>query len=150
VPKAKKFKLSAVQKAINRLSPIKFGPDFFTVRVIPPDEWTCGEDDIGCIHYSANTIHIKACGSDSQAIDTLFHECIHGVLSDRAFGKFQAVDIVQAATYNDLGEFFTKTTEVGLTTLFLDNPDLLKLLITNWQTTNRSSTQEHEKLVTFS
>jgi hypothetical protein len=142
VPKGKtKFKFSVVQKEINRLSPIKFGPDFFTVRVVPPEEWKCGEDDIGCIHYSAHTIHIKAGESDTQAIDILFHECIHGVLSDRAFGKFESADIVHAATYNDIGEFFVKTAEVGLTTLFLDNPDLLKLLVFNW----RASARRKEK-----
>lgn len=142
MPKAKtKFKFSVVQKEINRLSPIKFGADFFTLRVVPPDEWTCGDDSIGCIHYNTQAIHIKATGSDVQQLDTLFHECIHGVLSDRTSGKFDTGDVAQAATFSDIGEVFTKATEIGLIAIFLDNPDLLKLLVSNW----RASARRKEK-----
>ena len=129
----KKVSPDSVHRSILAVSPIRFGAEWFRIRIVPETQWTDSEDCRGVCSYVDREIRIKAEQNQGpDALDTLFHECIHAVINDRAFGKFETDDIAQSAKYQDLGELFVKAAEQGLINLFLDNPKLLALFVKWW------------------
>jgi hypothetical protein len=129
----KKRRLDPVHRAICAVSPIRIGAEWFKVTVFPEGEWKDDNDIRGVCDYANREIRIRSeqnVGPD--AVDTLLHECLHAVINDRAFGKFDAEDIADRGKYADLGELFVKAAEQGLINLFMDNPKLLSLFVKWW------------------
>jgi hypothetical protein len=130
--KSKHNRLSSPAEEIRRQSPVKIGPKFFQLLVFPRENWPCEESSIGCIHYLENEIHVKEdLKNPCDMIDTLFHECVHGVVT--LFLQSNR----EGSGRGKNEEHYVSACEVGLTTLFLDNPGLLALFVKYWTAKNR-------------
>ncbi len=139
-PKARKARKSKPRKSprsvvdeIRATSPIRIGPQFFTVELYLGEDWPEDSDAFGVISFKGNYIRLrrdKEFFSSTQLIDTLFHEVLHGCVACFAH-QFRS------HTNSMPEEKFIQATEAGLTLVFMDNPKLLALFVKYWNPANR-------------
>lgn len=129
-------KKDSAATALLRCSPIKIGPDYYRVKIVPEMNWIEeGENksNIGVLSFIDHEIRIRGDIRGYALLDTIFHECLHAIWADRLDSPLED----STAPTQEIQETIICSYEAGIPALFLDNPKLLKLFNHYWQPTAR-------------
>ena len=123
--------------AILQCSPIKVGPEYYHVKIIPKKDWTDGESYIGTLSFQDHEIRIRGDKQGHVLLDAVFHECLHAIWNQSLTRPFEcwigSNKVPTTPPITDVEEMVICAYEAGITTLFLDNPKLLDLCSYYWQ-----------------